>query len=144
MSDELSEHRQLQRMSDELGEPLQVDMLAASLRADATDLKAFMEALANKLAGALPNATVVTRQNKLFSREHPVREVVITLGDYQYRISYEPPKPLLTLRAKIVRGIVLKTEQLRMDQWISALAEDLAQEAAQSAQAHAALERFLL
>lgn len=135
-------------MSNELGEPLpeplQVDMLAASLRADATDLKAFMEALANKLEGALPASTVVTRQNKLFSREHPVKEVVVTLGDYQYRILYEPPKPLLTLRAKAVRGIVLKTEQLRMDQWIDALAGDLAQEATQSAQAHAALERFLL
>ncbi len=135
-------------MSNELGEPLpeplQVDMLAASLRADATDLKAFMEALANKLEGALPDATMVTRQNKLFAREHPVKEVVIMLGDYQYRIVHEPPKPLLTLRAKMVRGIVLKTEQLRMDQWIDALAGDLAQEATQSAQAHAALERFLL
>lgn len=143
MSDELSEQRQLSR-PDAWGEPLQVDMLAASLRADATDLKAFMEALANKLAGALPNSTTVTRQNKLFSREHPVREVVVTLGDYEYRISYAPPKPLLTQRAKIVRGIVLKTEQLRMDQWIVELARDLAQEATQSAQAHAALERFLL
>lgn len=143
MSDELNDSRQLSLPND-LGGPLQVDLLAASLRADATDLKAFMEALANKLAGALPNATAVTRQNKLFSREHPVREVVVTLGDFQYRISYEPPKPLQTLRAKIVRGIVLKTEQLHMEQWIIELAEDLAHEAAQSAQAHAALERFLL
>ncbi|HEU5380055.1 MAG TPA: hypothetical protein VFV38_31920 [Ktedonobacteraceae bacterium] len=131
-------------MSDELSRPLQVDMLAASLRADSTDLKAFLEALASKLAGALPNQTQVTRQHKLFSREHPVREIIVTLGDYQYRISYEPPKPLITLRAKTVRGIVLKTDQLPMDLWINELAGDLAQEAAQSAQAHAALERFLL
>ena len=33
-------------MHDELGEPLEVEMLAASLRASSTDLKAFMEALA--------------------------------------------------------------------------------------------------
>lgn len=135
-------------MSNELGEPLQeplqVDLLAASLRADATDLKAFMEALATKLAEALPDATTVARQNKFFSREHPVKEITVMLGEYQYRISYEPPRPLQTLRAKIVRGIVLKTEQMRMDQWIDALAADLAQEAMQSAQAHAALERFLL
>ena len=37
-------------MSDERSEPLQVEMLAASLRADTTDLKAFLEALAKKLA----------------------------------------------------------------------------------------------
>ena len=44
-------------MSGELDSPLQVEMLAASLRADSTDLKAFLEALAAKLEGALPEQT---------------------------------------------------------------------------------------
>jgi hypothetical protein len=123
---------------------LQVDLLAASLRADTTDLKAFLEVLAVKLEGALPDQTVITRQSKLFSREHPVREITITLGDYQYRISREQQGPLITLRAKVVRGIVLKTEQLPMEQWIEELAEGLATHAGQNAQARSALERFLL
>ena len=123
---------------------LQVDMLAASLRSDTTDLKAFMEVLAVKLEGALPDQTVVARQSKLFSREHPVREILITLGDYQYRISREQQGPLFTQRAKVVRGIVLKTDQLPMEQWIEELAEGLAAHAGQSAQARMALERFLL
>jgi hypothetical protein len=131
-------------MSDELSEPLQVEMLAASLRADTTDLKAFLEALAKKLAGALPNQTVVTRQSKLFSREHPVREIAVTLGEYQYRVSHENQGPLLLLRAKMVRGIVLKTDTLPMEQWIEELALGLAQEAAQSFQTRSSLERFLL
>jgi hypothetical protein len=129
---------------DPLSEPLQVDMLAASLRADTTDLKAFLEALANKLEGALPSNTLVTRQNRLFSREHPIREIVVTLGDYQYRIFREQNGPLTTLRAKVVRGIVLKTDPLPMDQWIGELATDLSREATHSAQARIALERFLL
>ena len=131
-------------MHDELSEPLQVEMRAASLRADTTDLKAFMEALAAKLGGSLPNQTAVVRHSSLFSREHPVKEITVTLGDYQYRISREKQGPLMAQRAKIVRGIVLKTEQLPMMQWIDELAAALAQEAAQSAQARAALERFLL
>jgi hypothetical protein len=143
-------------MSDELGEalplpaeplessPLQVDLLAASLRADTTDLKTFLEVLAVKLEGALPSQTVVARQSKLFSREHPVREILITLGDYQYRISHERQGSLLTQRAKVVRGIVLKTDQLPMEQWIEELAAGLARQAGQSAQARMALERFLL
>lgn len=131
-------------MSDELGEPLEVDMLAASLRADTTDLTAFLEALAVKLEGALPDATTVTRQNKLFAREHPVREILVTLGEYQYRIARNAQGPLVTRRAKVVRGIVLKTEQLPMEQWIEELAIVLAEQAGQSAQARAALERFLL
>jgi len=134
-------------MSYELGEPIepmQVEMFAASLRADSTDIKAFMEALAVKLQGSLPNQTTVTRQSGLFAREHPVRGITVTLGDYQYRIAREKQGPIFTQRAKVVRGIVLKTDQIPLEQWINELAASLAQEASNSAQAHAALERFLL
>ena len=131
-------------MSGELDSPLQVEMLAASLRADSTDLKAFLEALAAKLEGALPEQTQVTRHSSLFSREHPVKEIMVVLGDNQYRLARERQGPLMTSRAKVVRGIVLKTEQIPLEQWIEELAEGLALEAARSAQARAALERFLL
>ena len=127
-----------------LQEPLQMELLAASLRADSTDNKAFLEALATKLAGSLPNQTTVIRQSSIFSREHPVKEITVTMGDYQYRIGREKQGPIVTQRAKVVRGIVLKTEQIPMDQWIDELADALAHEAADSAQARIALERFLL
>ena len=129
---------------NDFNRPLQVEMLAASLRADTTDLSAFMEALAAKLAGALPNQTTVTRQSSLFSREHPVKEVAVTLGDYQYRISRERQGPVMAQRAKIVRSIVLKTDAISIEQWIEEVAESLAQEANRSAQARASLEQFLL
>jgi len=131
-------------MHDELGEPLQMELLASSLRADSTDLKAFLEALAVKLEGSLPNQTTVTRQSSIFSREHPVKEIAVTLGDYQYRIGRERQGPIMTQRAKVVRGIVLKTDQVPLEQWIEELAGGLAEMAASSAQARASLERFLL
>ena len=74
-------------MHDELSQPMQVELFASYLRSSATDLKAFMEALATKLSGSLPDQTQVVRHSSLFSREHPVREITITLGDYQYRIT---------------------------------------------------------
>jgi hypothetical protein len=129
---------------NEPGQPLEMEMLAASLRADSTDLKAFMEALATKLQGSLPNQTVVQRQSGLFAKEHPVKEIAVTLGDYQYRIKRERQGPLLAERVKVVRGIVLKSEQIPLEQWIDELAEALAQEAANSFQARVALEQFLL
>lgn len=131
-------------MLNDPGEPLQIELLAAALRANSTDLKAFMEALAAKLEGSLPNQTKVVRQSGIFSRDHPVKEISVTLGDYQYRISRERQGPLTTDRVKVVRGIVLKTEQVPMNQWIEDLATALAEEAAHSTEAHMALERFLL
>jgi hypothetical protein len=131
-------------MHDELDRPLQMEILAASLRADTTDLKAFLEALAVKLEGSLPNQTTVTRHSSIFSREHPVKEINVTLGDYQYRISRERQGPIITQRAKVVRGIVLKTDQIPLEQWIEELAAALAEVAASNSQARMALERFLL
>src|SRR5579859_1555195 len=131
-------------MYDGPGEPLQVEMLAASLRANSSDLNAFLEALATKLLGALPNQTQVLRHSSLFSREHPVREIVVSFSDNQYRIQRERHGPMITLRAKIVRGIVLRTDQIPMEQWIEELASNLASASSQSEQTRAALERFLL
>jgi hypothetical protein len=131
-------------MHDEVDRPLQMEILAASLRADTTDLKAFLEALAVKLEGSLPNQTTVTRHSSIFSREHPVKEINVTLGDYQYRISRERQGPIITQRAKVVRGIVLKTDPIPLEQWIEELAAALAEVAASNSQARIALERFLL
>ncbi|HYT28669.1 MAG TPA: hypothetical protein VEL72_06600, partial [Ktedonobacteraceae bacterium] len=80
----------------------------------------------------------------LFSREHPVKEIVLTLGEFQYGISRERQGPLLAQRAHMVRGIVLHKEDIPVEQWIEEVAEALAQLAAYNAQARAALSRFLL
>ena len=131
-------------MSDEISEPMRTELFAASLRADKTDLKTFLDALAIKLEGSLLDYTRVTRQGSIISRERPVKEVVVSLGEYQYRIGREKQGSLVAVRAHAVRGIVLKTEQIPVDQWIDELSEALAQLASRSAQSRSALERFLL
>lgn len=131
-------------MSDEISEPMRTELFAASLRADKADLRTFLDALAVKLEGSLPDYTRVTRQGSIFSRERTVKEVMLSLGDYQYRIGRERQGPLVAVRAHVVRGIVLKTEQIPVDQWIEELSEALAQLAGSSAQTRTALERFLL
>ena len=131
-------------MSDEISEPMRTELFAASLRADKADLITFLDALAVKLEGSLPDYTRVTRQGSIFSRERTVKEVMLSLGDYQYCIGRERQGPLVAVRAHVVRGIVLKTEQIPVDQWIEELSEALAQLAGSSAQTRTALERFLL
>ena len=131
-------------MGDEISQPMQTELFAASLRADKNDLKTFLDALAIKLEGSLPDHTRVTRQGSFFSRERPVKEIVVSLGEYQYRIGREKQGVLMAVREHMVRGIVLKTEQTTVDQWIDELSEALAQLASHSSQSCAALERFLL
>lgn len=131
-------------MNDELSEPLNMELLAASLRADYTDTRAFLEALAAKLQGSLPDHTTIKRHSSLFSREHPVKEITVSLAENHYLINWERQGPPVAQRAKVVRGIVLKTEQLPVDEWIEELARALAAFAAQNAKAYAALKRFLI
>ncbi len=131
-------------MYNELDGPRQVEMLAASLRANMSDLDAFMEALAAKLKGALPEQTTITRHSALFSREHPVKEVIVAFGEHQYMLLREKQGQLLGQRATKVRGIVLKTEHIPVEQWIDEIAANLAQEAVRSTQTRSALEQFLL
>ncbi|HWZ19009.1 MAG TPA: hypothetical protein VNW73_09460 [Ktedonobacteraceae bacterium] len=131
-------------MNDEISKPMSTELFAASLRADKTEIKTFLDALAIKLEGSLPDHTRVTRLGSFFSRERPVKEIVISLGEYQYRIGKEKQGFLIAKREHMVRGIVLKTEQTTVDQWIDELSEALAQLASHSAQSRAALERFLL
>lgn len=131
-------------MSDEIGQPMQTEIYAASLRADKRDLKTFLDVLAIKLEGSLPDHTKVARHGSIFSREKPVKEIVVSIGEYQYRIGREKQGFLMTTRAHIVRGIILKTEQTSVDQWIDELSEGLAQLASHSAESRAALERFLI
>ena len=131
-------------MQNEPFQSMQVELYAASLRADYTDTGAFLEALAAKFEGALPSHTKVTRHAGLFSRERPVREIVVTLGEFQYRIGRERQGPLLAHRSHFVRGIVLSSEQVPVEQWIEEVAADLAQLAARNQQAHMALSRFLI
>jgi hypothetical protein len=119
------------------------EILASSLRADLTDTKAFLGALAEKLGGALPTLVHVERKGGLFAKEKPVNRVSIELGEHRYAIENARHGGLTASRAKVVRGIALKTDELPVDAWIEDLSRDLAVYAARNTQARMALERLL-
>lgn len=122
---------------------LDFELVASSLRADSTDLKTFVEALAVKMEGALPGqATVERRGGGLFSREKHVHRIEVTLGDQRFELKADGSR-IETTCAKAVRGIVLKTEPVPLDEWIERLSRGLAEHARSSEQARLALERLL-
>lgn len=128
---------------DTASEGLGFELLAASLRADSADTTAFMEALAAKLAGALPQRVRVTRGGGLFSHNHPITHLAVNLGEWEYELAAHPGGDLGTTRTHTVRGVALKSEPLDLDEWIERLSAELAALAQRSAQDRAALRRLL-
>jgi hypothetical protein len=120
------------------------DLVAAGLRADTTDLDAFVEALAVKLEGALPDAVRVDRRGGgLFSRGgRRVRSISIGMGESRYDLVRDGGA-LETSVCNEVRGIVIKSQRLGLDEWIDALSRDLADRARESERARLALQRML-
>jgi hypothetical protein len=116
------------------------DLDAAGLRADSGDLAAYVEVLARKLEDALPGQTDVRRRSKgVLSREKVVDTIEVTLGEYRYTLRRDGKGA----RAKEVRGVVIKREDLALEAWIGGLAGELRELAAGSAEARAALERLV-
>jgi hypothetical protein len=115
------------------------DLLAASLRADAADLKTFLEVLAAKLSDALPNMVRVEREGGLFKKEHPVRSIRIQIEEHGYEIRRAAGGIEARLNHQ-VQGIVLKNEVMQLDRWIVALSEHLTKHAESSASARSALD----
>ncbi|HEY8859368.1 MAG TPA: hypothetical protein VIM27_07935 [Gaiellales bacterium] len=119
------------------------DLVAASLRADTTDLNAFVEALAVKLEGALPDSVSVDRKGAgLLSREKRVRRISIGMDEARYDLE-RVGGSIETSRCNEVRGIVIKSERLGLDEWIDALSRELTSRAQQSERSMLALQRLL-
>jgi hypothetical protein len=119
-----------------------IDMLAAALRADLSDINTFVEVLAGKLESALPGRVTIERRGGLFARGKKVHRIDINLENDHYGLVAEGTH-IKASRSHAVRGIVLKTEELPLQTWIDVLSRDLAAEAAQSESARVALERML-
>jgi hypothetical protein len=118
------------------------DLVAASLRADAADLDAFVEALAVRLEGALPGQVEVERKGGLLGANKRVRRIEVTLGDQRFEAEVDRGR-VTWRRRSVVRGIALKTQELDLDAWIDALSRDLVDESERSERGRQALARLL-
>ncbi len=78
------------------------------------------------------------------SKERLVKEITVRFNDYHYQIVRDRHGSLTAKVMKLVRGIVLKTTEISVEQWTEEVAQQLAQMAKQSAQTRAALNKFVL
>jgi hypothetical protein len=125
------------------GTAIDLDLLAASLRADSSDLGAFVESLASKLEQAVPARVRVDRRRVGMFGPKLVRSVSLDLGDR--RLELRTDRGVVETRcSRTSGGIVLKNEVLETDEWLAALSEALADEARRSETTRRALERLLI
>jgi len=120
-----------------------LDLLAASLRADSSDTRAFVEGLALKLEQTLPGAVHVYRWRTRLLGPKVVRRIRIDAGERRFELR-AAEGTIETTSARLSGGIVLRTEALDVEAWLDALGEALAREAQRSEKTRQALERLLI
>jgi hypothetical protein len=120
-----------------------LDLLAASLRADTSDLHAFVESLAIKLEEAVPGKVRVQRRRAALMGPKRVRQISLDAGDRRLELSFNAGA-LETYCSRLSGGIVLKRETVDTDAWLAAVGEALSAEAQRSATTRQALERLLI
>ena len=125
------------------GPALDLDLLAASLRSESSDLSAFVESLAAKLEETMPGRVRVDRRRSGMFGPKTVRSMSVDLGDRRLELRSEGGA-VKTRCARLSGGIVLKNEVLETDAWLATLSEALAAEAARSETTRKALERLLI
>jgi hypothetical protein len=125
-------------------ENLDIDLPAAALRADGTELEISIEALATGLEQALPGIASVERRKVggFRSKRREVRRIAVSLGDQQFELR-RTDQGLQCTRHKVVRGITLSREELAMADWIAELVGGVTRRAEVSDRDRVALEGLL-
>lgn len=120
-----------------------LDLVAAALRADLTDISAFVEGLATRLELALPGLVRVKRSKSGFRGPKVVSEIDVQVGDERLQLQ-RADGLLQTVRARVSGGIVIKTETLDIDSWLAALSVAVAEQAQRSERTRLALQQIVL
>jgi hypothetical protein len=122
--------------------PNEIDLIMASLRVDTADVATFVEALAVKLEDAIPDSVRVYRWRERLLGPKFVGKITVDAGDRQLELR-RTGSSIQTSCSRTSGGIVLKSEQVSTDEWLTALGEALAEQARRSQATRQALERLL-
>ena len=119
------------------------DLDAAGVRRALTDLRAFMEALAARLQGALPDrVTIDRRRDGLLSRTSHVHQIALRGDEAEYRLRFDKGA-LTATKAKAVRGVVISTSEEPVPQWLGEVRAEVAALAGTMGSASDVLHDFL-
>lgn len=121
---------------------LSAGVAGALAREYAAHQRQFLESLARLLESALPDHVDVERRGGLLAREKPVAAVRLDLGDDRYVLENAGRGPLKARRSLVKRGIVLRTDEIAVEEWIAAVGAALEEHAHRNEAAASAMRRF--
>ena len=120
------------------------DLSAAYLRKARGDTRAFMEGLAARLEGALPEAVTVQRKRDgLFSATSHVVAIRVAGDTSVLTLAVEHGK-LHATRTKVVRGVAIGSADIGVPAWLEEVTRAVGAAGADAEAARAALHDFLL
>jgi hypothetical protein len=125
-----------------------LDMVAAALRADSSDIAIYARVLTESLGESLPPGTVSVDRDQSVSdrmrgRPGKVSKITVRLGDQVMTLAIQRGAPVAEI-CKEVRGIVLSRQPVGVDQWAAALAKALMAHAEQNAATAEALRKLVV
>jgi hypothetical protein len=125
-----------------------IDLLAAALRADAADLDVYARVLTKSLAEALPEGMVAVHRDpslrdRLAGRPGPVTAIRVDCGELGLELGRGRGGQPEARAVRVVKGVVISTREVGLDEWTRLLAEQLARRARESAAARGALARLI-
>ncbi|HEX3916431.1 MAG TPA: hypothetical protein VHW60_03765, partial [Caulobacteraceae bacterium] len=123
--------------------PDQFDLDGAVLRRADGELRAFMQALAVRLEGALPGrVTVERRRDGLFARTSHVASISVRGDKALYELGFDKGN-LTATRAKFVRGVSISSSTIPAREWLGEVGDELNALAEEAGSASDALHGFL-
>lgn len=124
------------------GDDLDLDLLAASLRADDGDVAMLLRALVSRLSGALGPRLAVERAGR-FRKSDEIRRVSVHLGDDQLDAEVDRGS-LVCLVSRSSGGIRIRSTRVPLDEWLRRLLGSLRDEASTTQATRQALEALLI
>lgn len=124
-----------------------LDMVAAALRADSSDIAIYARVLTESLGDSLPPGCVAIDRDQSMSdrmrgRPGTVKKITVRLGDRVMTLAVQRGLPVAEV-CREVRGIVLSRQPVPLDQWAAELARALVGHAEQNAATAAALRKLV-
>jgi len=126
-----------------MDESFDLELAAASLRADGSDVGILVKVLADQLGDALGSRLQVQRAGGRFRKSDKVQSIRITMDGDQFDAEVDGP----TLRCTIGHssgGIRIRSEKVDVDEWLNRLLTVLKAEAANSQAVRQALESMVI